>query len=66
MGGKSKTAFSLHFKVKFVNMNKVNYQKVLEQIIEKNEDAEHHQESQHVSRQICHAKVLSARKRSAS
>ena len=35
MGGKSKTAFSLHFKVKFVNMNKVNYQKVLEQIIEK-------------------------------
>ena len=37
MGGKSKTAFSLHFKVKFVNMNKVNYQKVLEQIIEKNE-----------------------------
>ena len=29
MGGKSKTAFSLHFKVKFVNMNKVNYQKVL-------------------------------------
>ena len=37
MGGEGKTAFGLHFKVKFVNMNKVNYQKVLEQIIEKNE-----------------------------
>ena len=37
MGGEGKTAFSLHFKVKFVNMNKVNYQKILEQTIEKNE-----------------------------
>ena len=37
MGGKGKTAFGLHFKVKFANMNKVNYQKILEQIIEKNE-----------------------------
>ena len=25
MGGEGKTAFGLHFKVKFTNMNKVNY-----------------------------------------
>ena len=37
MGGEGKTAFGLHFKVKFANMNKVNYQKILEQTIEKNE-----------------------------
>lgn len=35
MGGEGKTAFGLHFKVKFANMNKVNYQKILEQTIEK-------------------------------
>ena len=34
-GRKRKTAFGLHFKVKFANMNKVNYQKILEQTIEK-------------------------------
>ena len=39
MGGEGKTAFGLHFKVKFANMNKVNYQKILEQTIEKNERA---------------------------
>ena len=37
MGGEGKTAFGLHFKVIFANMNKVNYQKILEQTIEKNE-----------------------------
>ena len=37
MGGEGKTAFGLHSKVKFANMNKVNYQKILEQTIEKNE-----------------------------
>lgn len=35
MEEKRKTAFGLHFKVKFANMNKVNYQKILEQTIEK-------------------------------
>ena len=41
MGGEGKTAFGLHFKVKFANMNKVNYQKILEQTIEKNERENH-------------------------
>ena len=33
MGGKSKTAFSLHFKVKFVNMNKPRTDAVIAQLL---------------------------------